>query len=203
MSESETDVEETVMLTRRDRRRAGAASQPSEADPQSAESSAEDLPETDDATIVVDRSRPRDAGTADEETVVVARPARRIRRRDEAASTPPASSPAESDPDARPAPDAQPAPDADPSPDADADASPFAAPAEPAPAIYKPRPAPLVPGAPPVVVGAAAPSRVDDPDKPSVARQSRRWSMLSLGAFAAACVVSVAGLAGVVVLVLS
>lgn len=191
MSESETDVEETVMLTRRDRRRAGAASQPSEADPQSAESSAEDLPETDDATIVVDRSRPRDGGTADEETVVVARPARRIRRRDEAASTPPASSPAESDPDAQPA------------PDADADASPFAAPAEPAPAIYKPRPAPLVPGAPPVVVGAAAPSRVDDPDKPSVARQSRRWSMLSLGAFAAACVVSVAGLAGVVVLVLS
>ncbi len=71
------------------------------------------------------------------------------------------------------------------------------------PAIYKPRPAPLVPSAPPVQVqGASAPTRTVDPARPSVAKGAVRESRLTLAAFVAACVVSVAGLAGLVFLII-
>ena len=129
----------------------------------------------DEATVVVDRAAPPKADASDEATVVVSRPARRLRRKrvdsadgvDSAHEKTAVTRRVES----------------------------FAAPTEgPAPAIYKPRPAPLVPVAPPVVVGAAAPTRVEDPGLPSVAKQGQRWSLLTLAAAAAACVVSVVGL---------
>ncbi len=62
------------------------------------------------------------------------------------------------------------------------------------PAIYKPRPAPLVPKAPPAVGGGPAPTRIEDPALPSVARQGVRRSRTALLAFVGACAVSVAGL---------
>lgn len=129
----------------------------------------------DEATVVVDRAAPPKADAPDEATVVVSRPARRLRRKrvdsadgvDSAHEKTAVTRRVES----------------------------FAAPTEgPAPAIYKPRPAPLVPVAPPVVVGAAAPTRVEDPGLPSVAKQGQRWSLLTLAAAAGACVVSVVGL---------
>lgn len=71
----------------------------------------------------------------------------------------------------------------------------FERPTEPEPpAIYKPRPAPLVPKAPPAVGGGPAPTRSEDPTLPSVARQGRRRSRTALLAFVGACAVSVAGL---------
>ncbi|KJL21463.1 hypothetical protein RN51_02484 [Microbacterium oxydans] len=129
----------------------------------------------DEATVVVDRAAAPKADAPDEATVVVSRPARRLRRKrvdsadtvDSAHEKTAVTRRVES----------------------------FAAPTEgPAPAIYKPRPAPLVPVAPPVVVGAAAPTRVEDPGLPSVAKQGQRWSLLTLAAAAGACVVSVVGL---------
>lgn len=60
--------------------------------------------------------------------------------------------------------------------------------------IYKPRPAPMTPVAPPSVAGAPPPTRGDGSELPSVIRQSRRRSVLSIAAFAGACVVSVVGL---------
>lgn len=162
------EAEETVILTRRDRRRGGAG-------PDAAE---EQTPsDVDEATIVVERANTvPDPDAPDEATVVASRPApRRLRRKRVDRAVP------------------------DPSEAAEVAASrrvdSFAAPTEgPAPAIYKPRPAPLAPVAPPVVVGAAAPTRVEDPGLPSVAKQGRRWSMVTLVAAAGACVVSVAGL---------
>lgn len=71
----------------------------------------------------------------------------------------------------------------------------FERPTEPEPpAIYKPRPAPLVPKAPPAVGGGPAPTRIEDPGLPSVARQGVRRSRTALLAFVGACAVSVAGL---------
>lgn len=71
----------------------------------------------------------------------------------------------------------------------------FERPTEPEPpAIYKPRPAPLVPKAPPAVGGGPAPTRIEDPALPSVARQGVRRSRTALLAFVGACAVSVAGL---------
>lgn len=69
------------------------------------------------------------------------------------------------------------------------------------PSIYKPRPAPLIPASPPAIAGAAAPTRIEDPDRPSVARQSRRWSFYAVAAAAAACVVSLIGLAVLAIVV--
>lgn len=199
---TDDNVEETVMLTRRDRRRAGAkASAESPAAPgaddvrpsDDVRPAAEALPSDDvrpaddEATIVVARSSlsavdaadtvgpADDSPSVDEATVVVSRPPRRSRRAGESAAD-------ESEGAHRPA---------------DAAAEPFAAPAGPTPSIYKPRPAPQGASAPPVVVGAMAPTRTDDPERPSVAKQARRWSVLTLAALAAACVVSVAGLVGV------
>ena len=198
------EAEETVILTRRDRRRGGAGPDaaekqtPSDADeativverantvPDLAPSptfTAVDEPveavepvEPDESTVVVDRSGASKTDAPDEATVVASRPApRRLRRKRVDRAVP------------------------DPSEAAEVAASrrvdSFAAPTEgPAPAIYKPRPAPLAPVAPPIVVGAAAPTRVEDPGLPSVAKQGRRWSMVTLVAAAGACVVSVAGL---------
>lgn len=146
MTSDESAGEETVFLTRRDRRRAGVA---------------------------VDAAEEPNA--VEEATVVVSRPALRARRkRSEGAGA----GGAESDETAAPA-----------------RVESFAAPTDaPTPAIYKPRPAPLAPAAPPVVVGAAAPTRVDDPGLPSVAKQGQRWSLITLFVAAGACVVSVAGL---------
>ncbi len=225
--ETAGEGEETVVLSRRDRRRAGAVSdaageqQPADADeativvdraktdPQAvadaepAESS-DDSGEPDDdtsdgpgapkaaeeadapaeeveadpldeATFVVERSAAPKTDAPDEATVVVSRPPRRLRRKrvDDAGTH--ASEPHETAGTRR--------------------VESFAAPTDgPAPAIYKPRPAPLTPVAPPVVVGAAAPTRVEDPELPSVAKQGQRWSLLTLVAAAGACVVSVAGL---------
>lgn len=129
----------------------------------------------DEATVVVDRAAAPKADAPDEATVVVSRPARRLRRK-RVDSADGVDSAHEKTAVAR-------------------RVESFAAPTEgPAPAIYKPRPAPLVPVAPPVVVGAAAPTRVEDPGLPSVAKQGQRWSLLTLAAAAGACVVSVVGL---------
>jgi hypothetical protein len=70
------------------------------------------------------------------------------------------------------------------------------------PAIYKPRAAPRVPSAPPAVAGDIPPTRTADVPLPSVSRTSRRRSVYALAAIAAAGLVSIAGLAvlvGVVV----
>ncbi|MFJ6533812.1 hypothetical protein [Microbacterium sp. NPDC091662] len=221
---SDDETEETIILTRRDRRRAGTISDAAEAEspedadeativvnraktapedvsdaapapaasPDSSDSSdssgapepSEDVeaPEEegeadplDEATVVVDRSAVPKTDAADESTVVVSRPARRLRRKRVADAGSDPSSSHETTAARR--------------------VDSFAAPTDgPAPAIYKPRPAPLVPVAPPVVVGAAAPTRVEDPELPSVAKQGQRWSLLTLVAAAGACVVSVAGL---------
>lgn len=204
MTADEDNVEETVMLTRRDRRRAGAkASAESTAAPgaEDARPSDDARPLDDEATIVVARSSlgavdaadtvgpaDDDSASVDEATVVVSRPqrrARRARRADESVA-------GESAADESAAGDSEGA-----HRPADAAAEPFAAPAGPTPSIYKPRPAPQGASAPPVVVGAMAPTRTDDPERPSVAKQARRWSVLTLAALAAACVISVAGLVGV------
>lgn len=217
---AEDNVEETVMLTRRDRRRAGARAvpEPNEAPPLDRDEEPGADPSSDqEATVVVDRSptgtsEPADEATvvvdrsptvvpepaddatvvvergsttgpdaADDATVVVARPARRARRDDDAVRDDAAAE--------------EPVP-------SDAEVTAFAAPAERAPAIYKPRPAPREPSAPPVVVGGESPTRADDPSRPSVAKQARRWGMLTLVAFGVACVASVAGLVGVGLLAL-
>lgn len=245
MTDDESEVEETVMLTRRDRRRnasvAASPTAPSESEavdasavePVSSDDSAdagdsaaaEDSPGLDDldeATVVVDRRPERveedSAGDLDEATVVVdrsssgsdvpadvlageqvqerqqeqeqeqlveeptvlvARTPRRVRRKRSERS------------------DEQGEASADPAPGVETSAAPisFEAPTDaPAPEIYRPRPAPLGPSAPPVVIGAAAPTRAVDQELPSVAKQGLRWSMAALVSFAAACVVSVAGL---------
>jgi hypothetical protein len=165
----EESVEETVMLTRRDRRRAAAnaASAPEGTDVQGTGLASDE----DEATVVVDRSPGRS------------------RRRAEGAEAADPSAPASSDPDPS-EPEAR-----------DVAAEAFAAPAVPEPAIYKPRPAPLGPSAPPVVIGGVPPTRVQDAERPSVAKHSRRWSTLTLAAFAVACAVSAAGLVGVGLLV--
>lgn len=168
ITEEENEGDETVILTRRDRRRPGAGS---EAAADQTESAA------DEATVVVDRSGRPEAGSAEEATVVVSRPARRSRRKGNRSSG-----------------GADRVSTAAAEPVAPASFSTFA---EPTPALYKPRPAPLTPSTPPAVVGAAAPSRIADPDQPSVAKQARRWSLLALSAFAGACAVSVAGLVGI------
>lgn len=230
MTDDESEVEETVMLTRRDRRRNGAvaASPPAPAEaetavadgaadaagagagadavafaglgdvdeatvvvdrrPEAAQESSEDL---DEATVVVDRKTSRSDASAgalegeqeqqilDESTVLVSRTPRRVRRK------------RSERPDERRDASGDPAPVSEPG------AAPlsFEAPSDaPAPEIYRPRPAPLGPSAPPVVIGATAPTRAVDPELPSVAKQGLRWSMATLLAFAAACVVSAAGL---------
>ncbi|MPT14782.1 MAG: hypothetical protein E2601_07750 [Microbacterium sp.] len=212
---SDDEAEETVILTRRDRRRAEAADPvPPAADDTSSA--------VDEATIVVDRAKtapapdriddaaedapegavadePVDAGSEDavgeaidDATVVVDR------------SGPPAADAPEdatvavaraarrlrrkkgASADDGTAPQA-----AEPRFRVDSFAAPDGA---PAPAIYKPRPAPRTPAAPPVVVGAAAPTRVVEPGLPSVAKQAQRWSVVTLAATVGAGVVSIVGL---------
>lgn len=58
---------------------------------------------------------------------------------------------------------------------------------------YEPRAIPEPPSPPPAFEGVEA-TRAEAPAMPSVARRSRRGSLISLGVFAASCVVSVAGL---------
>ena len=209
MTDDETEVEETVMLTRRDRRRGRPVAEPGEvaepaervepaesaevaepaepvepAEPAEFAEPAEPADDVDEATVVVDR-RPAEAeepgadredDPVDESTMLVSRTPRRVRRKR-------SEQPADSDDSADRA-------------EADVPAS-FEAPTDaPAPEIYRPRPAPLGPSAPPVVIGAAAPTRTVDPDLPSVAKQGLRWSRAALITFAAACVVSAAGLVG-------
>ncbi|WEF21615.1 hypothetical protein [Microbacterium maritypicum] len=218
---TDDETEETIILTRRDRRRAGTISDAAEAEspedadeativvnraktapedvsdaapapapsPDSSDSSGAPEPSEDvealeeegeadpldEATVLVDRSAEPKTDAADESTVVVSRPARRLRRKRVADAGSDPSSSHETTAGRR--------------------VDSFAAPTDgPAPAIYKPRPAPLTPVAPPVVVGAAAPTRIEDPGLPSVAKQGQRWSLLTLAAAAGACVVSVAGL---------
>ncbi|MEZ7753885.1 hypothetical protein O5Y58_00045 [Microbacterium paraoxydans] len=165
------EVEETVILTRRDRRRAGAASDAAAPVAEVAPDDADDA--IDDATVVVDRSAAPAADAPEDATVAVARPARRLRRKKDAAADDTA--PRAAGPRFR----------------VDSFAAPDGA---PAPAIYKPRPAPRTPAAPPVVVGAAAPTRVVEPGLPSVAKQAQRWSIITLAATVGAGVVSVVGL---------
>lgn len=214
MTDDGAEVEETVMLTRRDRRRSGAvaASSTAPTESETAKAVADGAVDADDsagagdadsadeiagpgdldeATVVVDRKTSRSDAPADapegeqeqelldEATVLVSRTPRRVRRKRSER------------------PDEQGDASGDPVPVTEPGAAPlsFEAPIDaPAPEIYRPRPAPLGPSAPPVVIGAAAPTRAVDPELPSVAKQGLRWSMATLLAFAAACVVSVAGL---------
>lgn len=76
-------------------------------------------------------------------------------------------------------------------------------PGDAAPAIYKPRPAPVAPSRPPAVVGATAPTRDTDAVLASVVRRDRRSSAIAVTAVGVACVVSMAGLVGLVVALLS
>ncbi|MFJ2543422.1 hypothetical protein [Microbacterium sp. NPDC087589] len=218
MTDDESEVEETVMLTRRDRRRNGAAAAsppaPAEAETAAVADDSADadadadagagadadadafagLGDVDESTVVVDRKTSRSGAPpdalegeqeqqlTDESTVLVSRTPRRVRRK------------RSERPDERGGASGDPAPVTEPG------AAPlsFEAPSDaPAPEIYRPRPAPLGPSAPPVVIGAAAPTRAVDPELPSVAKQGLRWSRATLLAFAAACVVSVAGLVAV------
>lgn len=192
MSDDETNVEETVMLTRRERRRHAASPGADAADrataPEEARAfDAADAPDEarapeeadalDEATVVVDRSRTSShSGSvpADDATVVVARDASRARP----------STLVEGGEHGG-------------AHDAIASALTTAPDAVATPALYKPRPAPLTPVAPPVITGGAAPTRVADVERTSVVRQGRRWSVYALVAALAACVVSVAGLVGV------
>lgn len=192
MGEDETNVEETVMLTRRERRRGAAApdagaaagtdgpdgaASPDAADPPNAAEPSDDADAPDEATLVVDRASapPRSASeSADDATVVVARDASRARQAGSGSGV------EQSGADDASAPAIATAPDA-----------------VATPALYKPRPAPLSPAAPPVITGGAAPTRVDDAERTSVVKQGRRWSVYALVAVLAACVVSVAGLIGV------
>jgi hypothetical protein len=73
--------------------------------------------------------------------------------------------------------------------------SPPAAVVEETPAIYKPRAAPRVPSSPPPLAGDIEPTRVTDAVTGSVVKASRRRSLFSVAAVAAAGVVSVVGLA--------
>jgi len=218
MTDDENDGEETVILTRRDRRRGGTVAdappeQPArtdvadavDEDAGSADSTDRaDADVLDEATVVVHRSagvvqEPADTPDdelADEATVVVDRsagvvqePADPLDEATVAVSRPPRRLRRKR----RRGTDEQ--------DDAPAEAAPTAAPISfeaptdvRPPEIYRPRPAPLGPSAPPVVVGASAPTRAVDPQLPSVAKQGLRWSMTTLLAFAAACAVSVAGL---------
>lgn len=168
---SDDEAEETAILTRRDRRRAGAASDARAPVAEVAPGDAEEA--IVDATVVVDRSAPPAADAPEDATVAVARPARRLRRKKDAAAD--GTAPQAAGPRLR----------------VDSFAAPDGA---PAPAIYKPRPAPRTPVAPPVVVGAAAPTRVVEPGLPSVAKQAQRWSVVTLAATVGAGVVSVVGL---------
>lgn len=76
-------------------------------------------------------------------------------------------------------------------------------PGDAAPAIYKPRSAPVAPSRPPAVVGARAPTRDTDAVLASVVRRDRRSSAIAVTAVGVACVVSMAGLVGLVVALLS
>lgn len=76
-------------------------------------------------------------------------------------------------------------------------------PGDAAPAIYKPRPAPVAPSRPPAVVGATASTRDTDAVLASVVRRDRRSSAIAVTAVGVACVVSMAGLVGLVVALLS
>ena len=245
MTDDESEVDETVMLTRRDRRRGGVVvgspAAPSESEAAVADGAADthdstaaddseapgDVDEAtvvvdrhpiavdepagapgepvdplDEATVVVDRSPSRSDSRSDvpdgardaereqelpdEATVLVSRTPRRVRRKR-------SERPEEGDAVVDPAPVTDPI--TDPVTDPSAAAVSFEAPTDaPEPAIYRPRPAPLGPSAPPVVIGAVAPTRAVDPELPSVTKQGLRWSVTTLLAFAAACVVSVAGL---------
>ena len=240
-SDLENDVDETVILTRRDRRRAGqqdaAATASAEASeeideatrvvdrtPHSTDEWAEEVTvvvnragrvaeeEIDESTVVVDRSpraaqepedetvdestvmidrsgtvaheqidestvvidRSRSAETPEEKTLVVSRPGRGLLRRRLSESDPIDDSVQE---------DTVPRGSVS-----------FERPAVAPPSIYKPRPAPLTPSAPPVVHGAAAPTRVENPELLSVTKQGARWSRYTLLAFGGACVVSLVGL---------
>ncbi|KQR48889.1 hypothetical protein ASF87_08660 [Microbacterium sp. Leaf161] len=248
MTDDESEVGETVMLTRRDRRRGGvvvgspaapseseaavadgaaethdstaaddseapgdvdeatvvvdrhpiAVDEPADALGEPADALGEPVDPLEEATVVVDRSPSRSDSRSDvpdgardgereqelpdEPTVLVSRTPRRVRRK---RSERPEQGDAVVDP----------APVTDPVTDPSAAAVSFEAPTDaPEPAIYRPRPAPLGPSAPPVVIGAAAPTRAVDPELPSVTKQGLRWSVTTLLAFAAACVVSAAGL---------
>lgn len=184
---TDDETEETVMVTRRDRRRAGRG-------PDGAQEQAPSV--ADDATVVVDRAKaappvaaderdaPDERESADDATVVVSRPLRRLRRKRLEAAGPD-------------------------DPEGEGAAGPrsvesFAAPTDgETPSIYKPRPAPVTPVAPPVVAGAAAPTRLADPELVSVEKQARRWSLIALSTAASMCVVSVAGLVALGFVVLS
>ncbi|AMG83512.1 MULTISPECIES: hypothetical protein [Microbacterium] len=213
---SDEEAEETVILTRRDRRRAEAADPvPPGADDTSSA--------VDEATIVVDRAK---TAPAPDRTDAAAEDAPEGAVADEPDDAGPEEDAGEAIDDATVVVDRSGPPAADAPEDATvAVARParrlrrkkgaaaegdgtapqaaeprfrvdsFAAPdGAPAPAIYKPRPAPRTPAAPPVVVGAAAPTRVVEPGLPSVAKQAQRWSVVTLVATVGAGVVSVVGL---------
>ena len=174
MTDDETD--ETVMLTRRDRQRSGAgsaAAQPQQ--PSGADRDADANEDANEATVVVDRSVEPKTDAPEDATVVVSRPGI-MRRRKRGVVADLRESESNQTTKAR-------------------RVESFAAPTGgPTPTIYKPRPAPIPPAAPPVVVGVAAPTRVEDPGLPSVAKQGQRWSLITLAAAVGACVVSAAGL---------
>lgn len=212
--EIEVEVEETVMLTRRDRRRSAAIVQSplppnaealsdtrdAAADAGDADAAADSV-DADAAENGADPDDDADADVVDEATVVVD-------RRSAAAEEP--GTDREGDPldestvlvsrtprRVRRKRSEQSEDQGDSSADRTDAAAPvsFAAPTgAPAPEIYRPRPAPLGPSAPPVVIGATAPTRTVDAGLLSVAKQGLRWSRATLLAVGAACVVSVAGL---------
>lgn len=206
MSDDETNVEETIMLTRRERRRHAAspgadaagsatATAPGEADAPDAADASEEAHVLEEADAPDEARAVEEADAPDEATVVVDRSSTSSRSASEPADDATVVV-------ARDASRARPATLAEGGAHGGADdairpALTTAPDAVATPALYKPRPAPLAPAAPPVITGGAAPTRVADVERTSVVRQGRRWSVYALVAALAACVVSVAGLVGV------
>lgn len=216
--------EETVIVTRRDRRRAVEQAESVQADAEAQPTSSQidveahvedDVahPEDNEATVVVGRARPA-ASDIDEATVVVDRSRAGSFEMDESTVVIDRSGGAAVAPSGLEETIVRPRRGLrrrrstmfDDSPSLETtiprSAVSFERPTEPEPpAIYKPRPAPLVPKAPPAVGGGPAPTRVENPALPSVTRQGVRRSRMALLAFVGACAVSVAGLVTLVVVV--
>lgn len=199
MVERDPDSATAGGLTRRARRGRDADVDPREAEAPAAPPE-EDAP--DERTVVIDR------GEADERTVVIERGGAdertvAIDRRATSHAAPAASGTDLSTADTVIVRSRHPHSQPDLSTADTVAAPPRRSQTEPAPAIYKPRPAPIVPRRPPAVVGGTAPTRDTDAVRASVVRRDRRTGMVAVAAVAVSCVVSVAGLGGLAVALLS
>ena len=216
MGEHEPGSAAAWKLTRRARRRRDADAHPDSTEPERAALSEDDA--LNDRTVVIDRGDANertvviDRGDANERTVVIDRGDANERTvvidRSRASRSSSHAEPEASDRDPSIADtvivryrDAATGPD--PSVADTIAAPPRRSLPEPTPAIYKPRPAPIVPSRPPAITGGAAPTRDTAVVKTSVARRDRRAGVVAVVSVAVACLVSVVGLAALVITLLS